>query len=855
MAPAHGRVASSSMEASLASRPAAGAASQAAGGLVGYRPIEGVHDEMVNAAGMVRPHWRVLHDMLKNCGAPVLRSRQETIARLLLDHGATYNVYQDAKGASRPWALDVLPVIIAADEWRKVAAALSQRARLFNLILADLYGPQRLLADGWIPPAVVFANSGYLRAAHGSSQAAPRFLTSMGTDLLRGSDGAWMVLADRTQAPSGMGYSLENRIVMSSVMPEEFGACGVQRLATFFDIEREALRMLAPSRRGTPSVVMLTPGPWNETYFEHAFKARYLGFPLVEGGDLTVRGRRVHLKTLDGLGRVDVIVRRVDDVFCDPLEMRADTTLGVPGLAEAWRSGNVALVNAPGAGVVETPALHPFLPGLCRHLLGEELAMRCAPTWWCGQHRELEMVLANPERWVLKRAFVQGSRQPVFMAELDAKRRTEMIAQVRSEPHAWVAQELLELSTTPVWIGDQAQPRSVVWRTFTVVAGDACHVMPGGLSRVSADPNRFVITMQSGGISKDTWVIADGPVDTFSLLPAPSAVLRPARPPGGVPSRVADHLYWLGRYAERLEQMVRVLRATLIRLAGERSDLQEAELHACASLLAKLPVIPAPRGTRQADVAWLRQTVHALATDADHKDGILDLLSRLRFNASAARERLSDDMWRLFNRLENIASMKPSRTLVVPDVLGMLDSVVLSLGAFAGMAMENMTRGHGWRFLEIGRRVERALSMLEIAAAGVEVFTENESVLTPLLEIGDSSMTYRRLHFASPRLEPVLDLLLLNDSNPRSVTFQLQALARHCAPLIQGSTSADGGREKELADEMLSSLSSLNLAGVGAADAAARVLPAFCRNLQERLEELSEILSGHYFSHSASRER
>lgn len=843
------------MEVPTVSSPAPAIASQGPGALMGYRPLDGVYDEMMDASGAIRPHWRVFHDLLQNCGAASLRSRQETVGRLLLDHGATYNVYQDAKGASRPWALDVLPLIVAADEWRRVASALSQRARLLNLILADIYGPQRLLQDRWLPPAMIFANPGYLRAARGGSKAEPCRLTSMGTDLVRGSDGNWMVLADRTQAPSGMGYTLENRIVMSSVMPEEFGASGVQRLASFYDFEREALRRLAPSRRGAPSVVLLTPGPWNETYFEHAFKARYLGFPLVEGGDLTVRGRRVHLKTLEGLGRVDVIVRRVDDVFCDPLELRADTALGVPGLAEAWRSGNVALVNALGTGAVETPALHPFLPGLCRHLLNEELEMPCAPTWWCGQHRELEMVLAKPERWVLKRAFVQGSRQPVFMAELDIRRRMEMIAQVRSEPHAWVAQELLDLSTTPVWIGDQAQPRSVVWRAFTVFAGDSCHVMPGGLSRVSADPNRFVITMQSGGISKDTWVIADGPVDSFSLLPASQAVLRPAVPPGGVPSRVADHLYWLGRYAERLEQMVRVLRVTLIRLAGERSDAQEVEMHACAGLLGRLPMIPSPRGPRQSDAAWLRLTIHALATDADHEDGIPELLSLLRFNASAARERLSDDMWRLFNRLENIASIKSSRTLVVPDMLGMFDSVVLALGAFSGMAMENMTRGHGWRFLEIGRRVERALKMLEIAAASVEVFQSNDAILTPLLEFGDSSMTYRRLHFARPRLEPVLDLLLLSDTNPRSVVFQLKALARHCAPLIQASSLNDGGREKELADDILSSLSSLNLAGVAAADASARVLPEFCRDLHMRLEELSEVLSSHYFSHSASHDR
>ena len=839
------------MEGSSVIAPGDSAAAKARGCLAGYRAADGLYDEMVDAAGAVRPHWRRFFDLMQNVPCPALDARRETIQRLLRDHGVTYNVYQDAQTFSRPWALDALPVVIAADDWRNVAAGLTQRIRLLNLILADIYGPQRLLKEGWIPPALVYANPGYLRTARGVVPQGDRFIVTMGVDLVRAAGGGWMTLADRTQAPSGAGYTLENRIIMAGAFHEEFTTCGVQRLASYFDCEREWFRTLAPSRRGVPSVVMLTPGPLNETYFEHAFKARYLGFPIVEGADLTVRGRRVHLKTLDGLHRVDVIVRRVDDVFCDPLELREDTALGTPGLAEAWRSGNVALVNALGAGVVETPAMHPFLPGLCRHLLGEELQLPCVPTWWCGQKRELDMFLEKPERWVLKRAFVQGSRQPVFMADLDAKQRADMIARVKAEPHAWIAQDMMELSTTPTFINGSVQPRSLVWRSFVIAGADRCHVMPGGLSRVSADPRRFVITMQTGGISKDTWVIADGPVDNFSLLQNQPLVIRPARPPGGVPSRVADHLFWLGRYAERLEQIVRAVRTTLQRLVGEQSEMQNPELRGCGHILASLVSLPE---TERSGSMWLRDLLRELVTGSENDNSVPNLLSRLRYNASAARDRLSDDMWRLFNRLERNLAPSGPRSFTIPDALARLDTLVLELAAFSGMAMENMTRGHGWRFLEIGRRVERALAMLTLCAAGVERCADSDAVLMPLLEIGDSTMTYRRLHFARPRIEPVLDLLLLNDSNPRSAFFQLQAVGRQCAQLVHGGAGEDLGREKQLADEILSRLASLNLPALANADASLAVIPKLCRELHVQLEDLSEVLSSHYFSHSAGRE-
>jgi uncharacterized circularly permuted ATP-grasp superfamily protein len=652
-----------------------------------YRPSS-AFDEMCLPDGTLRPHWQALGRVLRGFSPTDLEARRDTVQRLLRDHGVTYNVYGDATGFTRPWSLDLLPVIIAAEDHRIVSEGLKQRARLFNLILADVYGQQRLLREGWIPPAVLHANPGFIRAVQGVMPQGGRFIVVSGTDLVRLPDGSWVVLSDRTQSPSGKGYSLENRIIMTNVFADEFKESRVQRLAAFYDMERDAFRSLAPARRGAPSIVMLTPGPYNETYFEHAFKARYLGFPLVEGADLTVRDRRVHLKTLEGLRRVDVIARRVDEGFCDPLELNSDTWLGLPGLVEAWRSGNVALANGLGAGAVETPALFPFLPGLCRHLLGEELKLPCAPTWWCGQQRELKMVLESPERWVLKPAFARGAREPLFLAELDEKKRVEAIDRVRAEPHAWVAQEALTLSTTPTLVNGSLQPRSLVWRAFTLATEDDHHVMPGGLSRVSAEPGRFVVTMQSGGISKDTWVIAEGHVDQTTLLQSQSLVIRPARPPGGVPSRVADHLFWLGRYAERLEQTVRVLRTIWQRLSGEGSELQGRELRSCAQLLAAMKLVP--RATAEsADSRALLTQLRALLHDPKCEGSVRELLGLLRYNAASARDRLSDDTWRLFNRLER--DVQTSRKgLAVSDAVGMLDTLILDLAAFSGMQSENM---------------------------------------------------------------------------------------------------------------------------------------------------------------------
>ncbi|MGE5945205.1 MAG: circularly permuted type 2 ATP-grasp protein, partial [Betaproteobacteria bacterium] len=446
------------------------------------------YDEMLTTDGEVRPHWRQFFQHLDQVSPEEMHQRLDFVDRRIQENGVTYNVYADPNGADRPWALDPLPLIIAPDEWAEVSAAVAQRARLFNAMLADLYGEQRLLADGLLPPALVYGQHGYLWPCRGVHPPGGVWLHHYAVDLARSPDGRWWVIADRTQAPSGAGYALENRLIVSRVFPEMFRELRVQHLADFFHDQQDGLAALAPVDPGEqPHIVLLTPGPYNETYFEHAYLARYLGYPLVEGQDLTVRGDSVFLKTLGGLKRVHVILRRQDDDYCDPLELRGDSALGVPGLVNAARAGRVVIANALGSGLLTSGALMGFLPGICERLLGEELAMPSVATWWCGEKPALEYVREHFDDLVIKPAYPTQRMDPVFGHELKGEERAEMLRRIEARPHAYVAQEMANLSQGPAW--SRAHDRRLLARPVGLRAYGAVNaeggysVMPGGLAR------------------------------------------------------------------------------------------------------------------------------------------------------------------------------------------------------------------------------------------------------------------------------------------------------------------------------------------------------------------------------------
>ncbi len=752
----------------------------------GYRQPDGVYDEMSATPGVLHPYWDRFMGAMSGLGVEELARRWKIARQRIRENGVTYNVYGDPLGMDRPWDLDSIPLLIPPTEWNRLEAGLIQRARLLNQVLADLYGPQELLRGGFLPPALVFANPGFWRACHGMANPVHPYLHLLAIDLARSPDGQWWVLSDRTQAPSGAGYALENRTVLAETFPDLFREFQIERLSLFFRSFSDTLLNLSPSRRDNPRVVLLTPGPFNETYFEHSYLARHLGFTLVQGGDLTVRESRVFLKTLEGLKPVDVILRRVDDSFCDPIELRSDSFLGVAGLVEAVRAGNVVVANALGSGLIESPAFMPFLPSLCRHLLGEPLKIPSVATWWCGQPQPLEYVLDNLDFLVIKPAFPAFGLEPVFGGKLTGEERSRTIARLRERPYAYSGQEIVDLSTTPVWFENGLSPRRVVLRVFLAASGDSWVAMPGGLARVSPSLDTPVVSMQRGGGSKDTWVLSNRPVDVFTLHHPPDQPLNLHRGEGtDLPSRAADHIFWLGRYAERSEHLARVLRCILVRLTGEFGASGTAEwdslikLHEClASRHSRLSEDDAQGHLDQ----WrdLEQEVLSLIFEEQRSDSLNANFSRAARAAAHVRDHLSSDMLRIVNQF-GAAHSSAWGYASTGEALAVLNRSIGTLSALRGIEMENITRGAGWHFLSLGRRIERCIQLIDLfRGIIVPLSSRTWPTLEMLLEVADSSMTYRSRYFTVLQAAPVLDLLMCDPANPRSLAFQLQDLLEHC---------------------------------------------------------------------------
>lgn len=710
---------------------------------------------MLDAHGVVRPHWKRLLQVVN--GSPhQMQQRERLIQRQIRENSVTYNVYADPQGADRLWQLDALPNIIPAAEWITLAVGVAQRARLLNKVLADLYGEQQLLRDGLLPTELIYGHNHFLWPCRGIQAPGDIFLHTYAVDLARAPDGRWWVMADRTQSPSGAGYTLENRQILARAFPDLFRDLRVQHLSHYVDTLRDTLTRLAPCDAGeAPLSVLLTPGRFNETYFEHLYLAQHLGFPLVEGHDLTVRDGTVYLKTLDGLQRVHAVLRRLDADFCDPLELRADSALGVPGLLDAARTGRVLVANALGSGVLESPGLLGFLPKISEHLLGETLLLPSVATWWCGEKPVLEHALTQLEKLVIKPAFPSQHFDEISGASLNDAELAALAQRLQERPYAYVAQEQVQLSQAPVWCEDETGKKSIVphaisMRVYAVATADGqYHVMPGGLTRLATDEHG-TISIQRGGGSKDTWVLADGlpqgAPPRARLLGAKELV----RGSTFLPSSLAENLFWFGRYSERCESGARLLRAAIARYVNDE-DTQ--------------------------------------AVDAELTENLLDNLQRMHNAGSQVRGRLSHENWRALVEIQREAKLMAEQVDDVNsehlgDALEQLDRLLLSLAALSGFAHDDMTRDDGWRFLMIGRRIERLQCLAGIFANCLrEQFahrTESlqRAALDWLLEIGNSTITYRLRYLAAAQLIPVLDLLLLDTSNPHALLFQINTLVQ-----------------------------------------------------------------------------
>lgn len=727
-----------------------------------YKLLPGVPDEMLDAAGQIRPSWAPLISALDELGHEELAGRFERADQYLRDAGVYYRKYDGAEGKERAWPLAHVPLILDESEWLTITHGLTQRAELLETIVADIYGDNQLVQRGLLPPELIARNDEFLRPMVGVRPASGHFLHFCAFELGRGPDGGWWVLGDRTQAPSGAGFAVENRVATTRALSDIYGEMHVHRLAGFFRGFRDALTGIATDGR----VGILTPGQHNETYFEHAYIARYLGFTLLEGEDLVVDNGQVMVRTVSGLQPISVLWRRMDASFVDPLELRYDSHIGTPGLTEALRQGTISMVNALGTGILETRAFSAFMPNLCRTLTGRELELPSIATWWCGGVAERQHVIDKFDTMMIGSAFATGlaiedQRGTVVGGALPEAERQALRARLETEGGRFVGQEQVQLSTAPVYVGGKLEPRPMTLRVYAARTREGWTVMPGGFARVGSTQDSTAIAMQRGGQAADVWVVSKQPVERVTLLPTEGEKLV-RMSSGSLPSRAADNLIWLGRYAERCEAMVRILRAYNARLA-EISNTDQAILTDTRAYLDGIGVdaaVPLPPGL----LAAIDSAVHS---------------------ASQIRDRFSPDGWLALTDLRKTARSFSQRVLPGDDATRAMTVLLRKLAGFSGLVHENMYRFAGWRFLEIGRRLERGIQIAHSVAWCTRKGAP-EGALDLLLEVGDSVMTHRRRYAVSAGVNSYVDLLVLDPLNPRSVRFQIAELYQQLEQLPGG---------------------------------------------------------------------
>ena len=809
-----------------------------------------VFDELHTDDDKLREPWPRLVDGISRLGRDELLRRSEQAALQVLDNGVSFNAFGSEK--PRLWQLDLLPLALRAEDWSRLTEGLKQRATLFNRILADLYGEQTLVRDGVIPPRIVFANARFRRGFH-DLPVPHGHLQLCGFELARGSNGDWFVMADRTANPYGTGYALENRLVASRALPQLVRENRVRRLAPFFMSQQNTLKRLCPRKEENPRVVLLSSGPQHPYYFEDAYLARYLGLPIVESGDLAVRDNIVWIKTLAGLTRVDVILRRIPEDVCDPLELGGNSPHGIPGLLQAIRSGNVAITNSLGSGLVESPVVMAFLPELCEHLLGEILQVPSIATWWCGRDDDREYVLGRLDELVIKPAFEHSGGMEIMVDQLDAAARAALVVDINERPHDFVAQEKILRSAAPVLTQKGLSVGHVALRSFLVSREESWHPMPGALVRVADIAGPMELSIAAGEYSKDLWVISDAPVEPVSLLRTTAEDIEIQRGGEDLPSRAADHLYWLGREIERCESHARLLRE-IVNALMTGDDLSDVPA------LPALVLAVGESGTLQAvhvtAVLPLQQVADLLPPaifDGNHDQSLRSTVEEIHRLASVVRDRISYDNWRVINRIEqNFRPLTQHPTVESGEALAALDRLITDLAACSGLANDAMTRDSAWRFLDIGRRLQQSLQHLGVIRNTlVDVSDAEPAVLEALLDASACRKTYRSRYLNRLHAAPVIDLLLNDATHPRSVLFQLeelhqhiealpapdetQTLSEHSRLILDAIHSVRMSRPKELAVDENRSRRALNELVVAT---------------EQRLNDLADLLSRTYLIHA-----
>lgn len=825
-----------------------------------YQVQPGIGDEMWDGA-QVQGHWAYFMRSLQELGFAEMERRRQEANRLLRENGVTYNIYSDPQGYNRIWDLDPIPSLIDSEQWASIEAGLVERAELLNLVLTDLYGKRELIKHKLLPPELVFSHSGFLRPCDQVQQYGAQQLILYAADLARDHHGEMCVLGDRTQVPSGAGYALENRTVTSRIVPSLFRDSHVHRLSMFFHSLRHTLAELAPGQKDDPRIVVLTPGPFNETYFEHAYLASYLGFNLVQGDNLLVKDGKVWMKAVGGLQQVDVILRRVDDHFCDPVELRSDSRLGIPGLLEAVRRGNVVVANPLGSSVLENPGLMAFLPAIARHYFGHELKLNSVATWWCGQRSERKYVLDNLQNLIIKPINRLGGRQAIFGSELSQAELAQWRAQICARPHLYVGQEQLPLSTVPTLIEGRPEPRHAVLRSFLVSEDKGYTAMPGGLTRAAQQEGNFKVSNQAACLSKDTWVLASEPEKLPGVRPA-YAISTKVPDTTELPSRAADDMFWVGRYVERAEGTARLLRSVLHRFE-ENDEFDTPANRQCLNIflraLTNLTTIYPGFVGEGAEVRLADPQQHLLdvSLNTELTGSLASTLHYFQKTAYAVRDRWSTDIWRVIDNLD--AGWRQAFDADDSDQLSViqdrLDELLSELAAFSGLFMDSMTRDYGWYFMDIGRRIERSImlsNLLGTTCVHSYDFEVEVLMLEDLMRTTENLLTYRRKYRSGFQRLSALKLLLLKSDNPRSLVYQVNTLSKYISRLPREQSDNTLSAEERYLLEISTRLRLLDVEGLlkySGESLAHPELDSLLRGIIQSMSSTSNAITDNYFNH------
>lgn len=823
------------------------------------------YDEVLKSNMTINPNWETLLNNVTKIGVETLKDKQSDIDWLLAENGVTYNVYNDPNGLNRPWNLNIIPFVINQDEWKTLEEGLKQRAEILNLVLKDIYGKRELIKNGIVPPEIIFGHRGFLRNCDQIQYKTTKALLIHAADFARGPDGRLWVVNDRAEAPSGMGYALENRSSTSRILPELFKDINVKQPFNFFKDFNQLLIDSAPNNKENPTIIILTPGPHNETYFEHAYLSSFLGYPLLKGNDLVVRDNKVWIKTLKTLVQVDVILRRVDDAFVDPLELRGDSYLGVAGLLDVVRQQNVTIVNPVGSGVLENPGLIPFMNSISNYFLKEDLKLPQIASWWCGQKKERDFVLENLKRFVVKPIDLTNRESIHFCEFLNKEELEELKAEILAKPYRFVAQEKIYFSTAPNFTNGYLEPRKVMCRTFSVAKGDSYSVMPGGLSRVAGERENVRVSNQRGGTSKDFWVTKTNDVEEEKNTQRYNWSHSSSHTMVGIdnlPSNTAENLFWSGRYLARTLVTARYIRMILNQMNGTKFTNRESDTQALHVLFQSVTHITSifPGFTGKNKEKAFENPLKEIATvlfDKTTVGSVAHSISSFNNSYYSLRNLWSRDMWRVFDSLQKSwNNFDPENKHNSQKIIKLLDSIITKLIAFMGLIEESILVDQGLLLYFIGLQIELATMNIEKSRALLVIKYEEDveyDILDALLNSNESLNIYRYSFKSYLDIENVVNLALLDNCYSRSLKYQLKRIKKDIYKLPAENINGKSKKSIKIilnACNLIDSVNAKDLLILNNDSVTRNNLEKLLANLSDMLHNITMSITDTYFNHS-----